>query len=322
MQNKKEKQQAILKTIEQFDTIIIHRHVRPDPDAIGAQSGLADLIKQTFPKKKVYIAGEVPEDLHYLAKMDKVLKERYENALVIVVDTANTARIDGMNYSLGKKWIKIDHHPNDEPYGDLVYVDTKASSCSELIAEFYFDHQEHLKLSSNGARLLYAGIVGDTGRFLYPATTKKTLFIASQLRTFDFDAATLNRQLDQVSFKIAKVFGYVYDHLVADSFGAGKIILSLEVLAQYGVNDDEIHAIVSLPGKIDQVKAWCIFIEQRDHTYRTHLRSKGPIINELAKQHRGGGHPLASGAKAKNLDEVHQTYQELQHLVETFYKKA
>ncbi len=30
--------------------------------------------------------------------------------------------------------IKIDHHPNDDAYGDLLWVDTESSSTSELIA--------------------------------------------------------------------------------------------------------------------------------------------------------------------------------------------
>ena len=46
-------------------------------------------------------------------------------------------RICDKRYSLGDKLIKIDHHPNEDPYGDLLWVDTNASSCSEMIYEFY-----------------------------------------------------------------------------------------------------------------------------------------------------------------------------------------
>ena len=32
--------QEIMQAIKAYDTIILHRHVRPDPDALGSQMGL------------------------------------------------------------------------------------------------------------------------------------------------------------------------------------------------------------------------------------------------------------------------------------------
>ena len=45
--------QALIQLIQAAQTIIIHRHVRPDPDAIGSQLGLKSLIESTFPDKRV-----------------------------------------------------------------------------------------------------------------------------------------------------------------------------------------------------------------------------------------------------------------------------
>ena len=45
-------------------------------------------------------------------------------------------------------------------------------------------------------------------------------------------------------------------------------------------------------------------MQQKDETYRLRIRSKGPVINELAKEYEGGGHPLASGAILRSLDEL------------------
>lgn len=42
----------IIKAIKKYETIIIHRHVRPDPDAYGSQGGLAEIIKASFPGKR------------------------------------------------------------------------------------------------------------------------------------------------------------------------------------------------------------------------------------------------------------------------------
>ena len=71
--------------------------------------------------------------------------------------------------------IKIDHHPNDDPYGDICWVDSSASSCSEIITRLVENLDGKLKLNAKAARLLYAGIVGDTGRFMYNATTPATM---------------------------------------------------------------------------------------------------------------------------------------------------
>lgn len=129
--------QEILKAIREFETIIIHRHVRPDPDAYGSQCGLAEILTASYPTKNVFVVGEDEPSLLFLKEMDKISDETYKDALVIVCDTANQGRISDQRYKQGRKLIKIDHHPNEDPYGDLLWVDTNASSCSELIYELY-----------------------------------------------------------------------------------------------------------------------------------------------------------------------------------------
>ncbi|WP_019323669.1 DHH family phosphoesterase [Streptococcus mutans] len=304
---------TILAKIKAYDTIIIHRHMKPDPDALGSQVGLKEVITSNFPQKTVKVTGYNEPSLSWLAQMDDVSDKDYEGALVIVVDTANRPRIDDQRYLNGNFLIKIDHHPNEDHYGDLSYVDTKASSASEIITDFVLQNQ--LKLSDQAARLLYAGILGDTGRFLYPATTSKTFIIASELLKYDFDFAALARQMDSFPYKIAKLQAYVFENLEIDKNGAARIILSQKILKKFNLTDAETSAIVSSPGKIDTVQVWAIFVEQADGHYRVRLRSKSTVINEVAKRHAGGGHPLASGANSYSLAENEVIYQELKNLL-------
>ncbi|EMB85122.1 DHH family phosphoesterase [Streptococcus mutans] len=304
---------TILAKIKAYDTIIIHRHMKPDPDALGSQVGLKEMITSNFPQKTVKVTGYNEPSLSWLAQMDDVSDKDYEGALVIVVDTANRPRIDDQRYLNGNFLIKIDHHPNEDHYGDLSYVDTKASSASEIITDFALQNQ--LKLSDQAARLLYAGILGDTGRFLYPATTSKTFIIASELLKYDFDFAALARQMDSFPYKIAKLQAYVFENLEIDKNGAARIILSQKILKKFNLTDAETSAIVSSPGKIDTVQVWAIFVEQADGHYRVRLRSKSTVINEVAKRHAGGGHPLASGANSYSLAENEDIYQELKNLL-------
>ena len=49
---KKEYKQVIRK-IKEFDTIIIHRHVRPDGDCVGSCMALYLYIRKIYPEKEV-----------------------------------------------------------------------------------------------------------------------------------------------------------------------------------------------------------------------------------------------------------------------------
>lgn len=303
----------ILEKIKAYNTIIIHRHMKPDPDALGSQVGLKALLEHHFPEKTIKVVGFNEPTLTWLAKMDQVEDTDYQGALSIICDTANTARIDDKRYLKAETIIKIDHHPNDEVYGDLVWVDTNSSSASEMIA--LFAEATNLELSDYAAKMLCAGIIGDTGRFLYPSTSARTLRIASQLREHNFDYAELTRKMDTISFKIAKLQGYVYDHLEVDENGAARVTLTQEILKKYDVTDAETAAIVGAPGRIDTVSLWGIFVEQADGHYRVRLRSKFVPINGVAKEHDGGGHPLASGANSYSLEENELIYQKLKNLL-------
>ena len=303
----------ILEKIKAYNTIIIHRHMKPDPDALGSQVGLKELLQYNFPDKKIKVVGYDLPTLTWLAKMDEVDDQEFEGALAIICDTANTARIDDKRYLNAETIIKIDHHPNDEVYGDLVWVDTNSSSASEMIA--LLAEATNLELSDYAAKMLCAGIIGDTGRFLYPSTSARTLRIASKLREHNFDYTELTRKMDTMSFKIAKLQGYIYDHLEVDEKGAARVILTQEILKKYDVTDAETAAIVGAPGRIEDVNLWGIFVEQADGHYRVRLRSKSVPINEIAKEHDGGGHPLASGANSYSLEENEVIYQKLKNLL-------
>ncbi|WP_137743976.1 DHH family phosphoesterase [Robertmurraya siralis] len=304
--------EKIFETIQKYDTIIIHRHVRPDPDAYGSQGGLAELLKASFPKKSIYMVGKEEPSLHYLSRLDHIADETYKGALVIVTDTANEARICDQRYQLGDYLIKIDHHPNEEPYGDLSWVDTEASSCSEMIYEFYLAGQASgLKMSDAAARLLYAGIVGDTGRFLYPSTTEKTFAYASELIKYNFDRTELFDRMYELESNLVKLNGYVLQNFNMNEHGVASIILNKELLEDFAAIPSEASLLVSTLGNVKGLLAWVFFIEEEDQI-RVRLRSKGPVINSIARKFNGGGHPLAAGASIYSWDEVEHVMKELE----------
>ena len=311
----------IIDKIEQYDHVVIHRHVRPDPDAYGSQMGLAEIIRHNYPTKKVYVVGEHDPSLSFLGHPEVIEDKIFEGALIIVTDTANTVRIDDQRYVNGTELIKIDHHPNDDPYGDLLWVDTAASSASEMIYELYEEGEKYKKwsLPNSGARFLFAGIVGDTGRFLFPSATLKTFETAGHLIQYDFDRNQVYNGMYEMERKLLHLQGYLYQNFVMDDDGMAYIKITKDILEQFHATASETSLLVGSLVNVKGIVAWVIFIEEND-AIRVRLRSKGPVINELAKKYNGGGHPLASGATAYSWDEVDVIIEDLKQICKSYKK--
>ena len=91
----KETMEQILHKIEEYDRIMIFRHVRNDGDCVGASKGLKAIIQLTWPEKNVHLIDhDTAKYLEFMGPEDEeVPDERYAEALGIVVDTASEARI-------------------------------------------------------------------------------------------------------------------------------------------------------------------------------------------------------------------------------------
>ncbi|MDA3129813.1 bifunctional oligoribonuclease/PAP phosphatase NrnA [Aliibacillus thermotolerans] len=307
---------TIIEAIESYDTIFLYRHEKPDPDALGSQIGLALLITHNYPNKTVIAKGEMDDSFSFLVSEEAYRyreTEVQEDALVIVLDTANTERIDGDGWNSGKQLIKIDHHPEVEDYGDVMWVDTKASSTSEMILALAMEGKESKgwEWTTEAARLLYAGIVGDTGRFQFSNTTPTTLRLAAEALEYPFDTTELFTHFYENSEALIRLKGRVLLDFELTKNGLGIAYLTQQTLKEYGVTANESSAVVNAFANTEGLKAWVFFVEEEDGTYRVRLRSKGPVIHTIAEKHNGGGHPMAAGAKVKDEAEMKEIIREL-----------
>src|SRR5699024_3544607 len=247
----------VLDLIERHDEIVILRHQKPDPDAYGAQLGLRAYLRNKYPDKSIQALGEGEPSLSFLGDMDRVTT--IESPLVIVVDTANTDRIDG-SLDYAKKVVKIDHHPNVELYGDVSIVETEVSSASELIY-LLIQKWDKNSMTDEAAALFYMGIVGDTGRFLYNNTTQLTHAVASKLKEFNFDAAGMNNLMHQSSIEKFKYKGYLIHNAVFTNSGIAYVYVPKSVMAEYGLSVSEAGLDVNIFREFDEVKVWFIALE-------------------------------------------------------------
>ncbi|MBO3078583.1 DHH family phosphoesterase [Mammaliicoccus sciuri] len=295
--------EEILNKIKQYETIIIHRHVRPDPDAYGSQLGLKYILQDAFAEKHIYAVGQPEPTLTFIGDLDKIADETYNGALVIVCDTANAPRIDDSRFNTGAELIKIDHHPPVDSYGDINFVNTEASSTSEII----FDLNKSWNLngsnvSEKASRVLYLGIVGDTGRFLFDNTSTHTMEVAAELMTKEFERTKLLNQLSERDPALLHFQGYILQNFKYDGEGFCSIKITKDILEQFNLQPNEASLFVNTVSDIKGLKAW-VFAVDEGKEIRCRIRSKGIKINHIAAQYNGGGHPNASGASVYSWEE-------------------
>lgn len=314
----------ILEKIKEFDKIIIHRHERPDGDCIGSQMGLYHLIKHNFPNKTVYTVGdELPE---YLAKYGTnviVCDSVYENALVIVVDTATEKRICDKRYNTGAYLIKIDHHDDSPAYGDICYIDEKSPACASIIVDMFKawnDFDENILMNNVAATALMLGMVTDTGRFRYRGTSRKTLENAGLLLSEGVELDELYASLYTKNKEELKLQGYVCENFKVTDNGVAYIYFDQETMNKYNVDKDTAAACVNILDSIKGSLIWATFIEQGNELgeIRVRLRSRFVSINEVATHYRGGGHLQAAGATVYNQEEKESLLKELDELLKQF----
>ncbi len=308
----------IYKKIKKYDTIVVARHVGPDPDAIASQIALRDAIRFTFPQKKVLAVGASVTKFKYFGTLDKENYENIENALLIILDVPTLDRVDGIEGLSYKEVIKLDHHPCDEKVADLEIVEDKASSACQIVAEFIF--KTPMKMNEAIASNLFLGIVSDSDRFLLSYTTAKTFQIVSKLiNDYQLDFAPLYNNLYERPINEIRFHGYLAEHLNLTENGLAYVKITPEILKEYGVDNGTPSNMINDFNYIKEVLAWIFVTYDESHEiFKVNIRSRGPIINETAEKYNGGGHKFASGARCKTESEINNLLKDLDKVCKNY----
>ena len=303
--------QQIFDKIREYDRIMLFRHVRNDGDCVGATKGLKAIISLTWPEKQVYLIDDEHADyLDFLGVDDApVADDLYEGALGIVLDTGTDARISNKKYALCKELIKIDHHINVCPYGDIAWVEEHASSCCEMIAKFYFAFKDQLKIDTEAATYLYTGMVTDSGRFRFRSVSGDTMRMAGMLLDLGIDTDVLYAHLYMQDLESFKFKSYVYKNMKMTDAGVAYLYVSRATMEKYGLTHEQAASAVSLMDSIKGSLIWIIFIEHETEI-RVRLRSRFVTVNQIAERYNGGGHDCASGATVYSRREANKLVKE------------
>lgn len=310
----------IKKQIKIYNNIFIARHIGADPDALGSTIALRDLIKEKYPNKSVYAIGNPANRFKFMGNLDKV-ENIPKNSLLIVLDTPDSKRIDGIDINEFDFIIKIDHHPFIEKYANIEYIDDTASSTCQIILEFIYTC--HYKLNKNIAEKLYLGIASDTNRFLYDYTTVKTFeLVTKMLKETKINFTSLYESLYCKPLNEVKLQGYIYQNMTVTENGVAYIKITDALIKEFGIDSASAGNMINNLNYVNEILIWIFLSEDvKSNVIRANIRSRGPVINEVASRYGGGGHKFASGARLADWDLADKLISSLDELTKKYLEK-
>lgn len=306
----------IFELVKEYEVITIFRHQAADMDALGSQFGLKTVLEEVYPDKKVYALGEsLGGCKHLFPSIDLVEDEQIKNSIAIVLDTANSERIDDERFKYADCIVKIDHHIVVEEYAKYSYVDVKAAATCEILTSMFCDMD--YKPSKLAATYLYYGLLSDSLSFSTTNTTSKTLKMAAYLVDCGIDVSEVRLNM---SGRDINNFYYVNDirNRVILEGNVAYAIMKEEDYKKYGFSYNEAKEHIFAMADVNQFKVWCLFTEDKtfgENHFNGSLRSKKVAINEVANKYHGGGHKNACGVKNLTLDEIQNIVKDLNELI-------
>ncbi len=288
--------EQVLEVIKKYDRIIIHRHQNPDGDALGSQLGLKEILQDTYPQKEILAVGDAAGRYAFMAEsgMDDVPDEAYATALAIILDTSSSALISDERYKSAACTVRIDHHLFCEEIAMIEVTDSSFESCCGLITAAAMECA--WVVSPKAAKLLYTGMITDSGRFRYDSTTAATFTRASFLMERRFDASDIYRNLYADDLAFVQLRARFTLKIQTTKHRVAYIYTTREEAASYGADSFTLsRGMVNVMSELRGIDSWVNFTET-DAGVLCEIRSSRHNINPIAVKYGGGGHKKASGA--------------------------
>lgn len=307
--------ELLFKKIKEYDTIILHRHSRPDLDALGSQRGLALVLKNAYPNKKIYMVGDMSSRYAFLGNMDEISAKEYENAFVIITDVAVSHMVSDERYKLAKEVFIIDHHKNASDITDHIICDpTKIAAC-ELITELLLE--AGYAIPKDAATALFGGIVTDSGRFQYGETTGDTLRVAGNLLDLGADKEFIYKNIYTETLAERQMKNWFGTQFKTTKEGVAYLKNGKEVFEKFNVDFFNIsRGMVGVMTGISEIPIWCNFtLDMENDVIIGEFRSRELSIVDIAKKYGGGGHDLACGATLHSWEEVDLVIEDFNQLL-------
>lgn len=288
--------EKIIEKINRSETFLITAHMNLEGDALGSE--LASYIALRKMGKQAVICNHdsTPESYNFLP-FAKVIKNEFKEEHVdvaIVLDCSDLFRTGKIKDYLSRAEcvINIDHHISNNYFGDINWVDSKASSVCQVVYELW---DKLGVIDKKAAVCLYTGIFTDSGGFTYTNTNSRTHEIVADLMRYGIAPNKIYEQLRSLcSPRDLKTLGLIMSSLKFDP--TGKVCwAALKVWEEKDYDLTEI--IFSMMRLLKGVEIFILLKKIDKDKVRVNFRSRAVVdVNKIARVFGGGGHKRASGA--------------------------
>ena len=301
--------QAAADALRNTNSVAIACHVNPDGDALGS-SLAASLALRKLGKDTQVSWGEAPlvtpASLVFLPGTDHIVppEEMRSARTFLAVDCGAADRLGSLEDVARRSGtlVNIDHHPGNDAFGTINLVAPGASSTAELMTILLRDLG--VEFDRDIATCLYTGVVTDTGRFSYANSSPDTLRLAADLLSYDVPARAIAEEVFESSpYGYLKLVGRVLER--ARLLEEERLVyswLTLADLDETGVSLSDTDKLIDLMRSTRDADVAALFKQQPGDGYRVSLRSKGPSVGQIARAEGGGGHDLAAGFTAADVE--------------------
>ncbi|OGB60269.1 MAG: hypothetical protein A2Y94_02145 [Caldithrix sp. RBG_13_44_9] len=293
----------IINLIQNQDNFLLTTHMNADGDAFASVLAIAYLMENLKKKYQIIIHDQQVDGkydflwgIKTIRSYASELKSTFRAAIVLDVPSLKRVGDPAILMPARENCVKIDHHPIEEDFAAYNYVDTEASSTSQLIYDII--DLAGIPLTKPLSELIFAGIMYDTGRFSFSNTHQRDFEIAAKLLAHGAEPHKISGALFfNNSFHSMKTLGYALANMKVLLDGKLSVIfIPLEIMETN--NHAEIEELANYSVAIQGVEVGIFVREVQSHYYKISFRSKGNVnVNSIAKVFGGGGHMHAAGAR-------------------------
>lgn len=307
--------EQIKQALQHCHNIAVGGHQNPDGDAVGACFAFAYALQKEG-KNVCVILEQFSKKYDIVAEKDLILPpEKYDSIVFdafIALDSGDKERLGQAEaiFDRAKQKINIDHHISNSYFGDYNYVDSDASSTSEIVYRYLRDNGV---LNQKIASALYAGILYDTAGFRHSSTTPATFSAAAELTTYSIPANKIYTTFfDNRTFSELKLLGRAFEK--AEKYFDGNVIytfLTQQDIQQCHGTSKEVDSVVNLIKGVENIKIACFIYQKGEKEVKASFRCEdGYDVCKLAQNFGGGGHVKAAGCTI--YSSIEQAWQEIQ----------